>query len=92
MRQDFFDKYEPQEKAVPRSLSLTESEWRLIDAYRLFGTSKKGREVPLQWILKEAVLSHVQRDRSFFRERDQWLAKLDKVEDAAAIADKRAVQ
>lgn len=84
MRQDFFDNYEPQEKAVPRSLSLTEAEWRLIEAYRLFGTSKKARDIPLQWILKNAVLSHVQRHRTFYRERDKWLAKLNEIESAAS--------
>ena len=87
MRQDFFDSFEPQEKTVSRSLSLTESEWRLIDAYRLFGTSKKAREIPLQWILKQAVLSHVQRHKAFFRDRATWLAKLDKVEQAASSAE-----
>ena len=87
MRQDFFDTYEPQEKAVPRSLSLTEAEWRLIDAYRLFGTSKKAREIPLQWILKQAVLSHVRHHRAFFKERDKWLAKLAEIETAAATAE-----
>ncbi len=86
MRQDFFDAFEPQEKPVHRSISLTEAEWRLIDAYRLFGSSKKARDIPLQWILKQAVLSHVERHRDFFRERNKWLAKLDELEKSAAAA------
>lgn len=92
MRQDFFDTYEPQERAVTRSFSLSEAEWRIIDAYRLFGTSKKGREIPLQWILKNAVLTHVQRHKAFYIDRDKWLAKLSEIEKAVANAEEAAAQ
>lgn len=76
MRKTFFKRFEPQEKAVNRSLSMPESDWSVIEAYRLYGASHTGHEIPLQKLMREIILSHIDRDRSFSAVKQQWLAKL----------------
>ena len=84
MRKGFFERFEPQEKAVHKSVSLTESEWRLIEAYKLYGSSRAGHEIPVQRILREIIVAHLQGDRDFVKDQSTWLTKLAALEGAAS--------
>ncbi len=88
MREEFFDKFGPPERAIHKSISLSESEWRLVEAYQLYGASRKGYNIPIQGILREILSSHLEKDRSFNRDKDKWLKKLSEVEVTAEGACK----
>ncbi len=83
MTKQFFSEFAPQEKTLHKTVSLTESEWRLVEAYRLYGASEAGHEIPIQKLLKKILLKHVQSDRAFVHAQEEWLTKLSDLEKSA---------
>lgn len=86
MRENFLDRFSPPEKTVHKSIPLTESEWRLVEAYQLYVDSHKSYSVPTKDILREILFTHLDNDRSFKRDKNKWIKKLSEIERTATEA------
>ncbi len=69
----FFNKLPKPEKQVSKSISLNDSDWQLIEAYRKYGESSVGFNIHLNKIMREVILNHIESDRDFAKVKDQWL-------------------
>ena len=76
MRKNFFGRFSPQERTQNKSISMPESDWKKLEAYRLFGSSAAGHEIPLQRMIREILMDHISRDREFSKAKDDWMSKL----------------
>ncbi len=81
MKKSFFDTFERQEKKVSRAISLHQNDWDLIDAYRLYGATKTGHEIPAPELIKKIIVSHIKKDPNF--SNDLWLQKAKDIQKAA---------
>ena len=83
MKRDFFNKFRKQEKNISRPLSLQESEWDMIDAYRLFGSAKTGYEISLHSLVREIVFDHINKNIDFIKTQEQWVRESKESKKAA---------
>lgn len=83
MKKKFFERFEPQHKAVHKSISLESSEWSLLEAYRFYGTHLRGHEISMQNLIREIITDHIQSHRDFYKDKNQWLKKVEQIEEAA---------
>lgn len=83
MTKNFFEEFTEEEKSVPKSIPMTKSEWRLVEAYHLYGTSRLKFEVPIQRMLRVIIQNHIKKERNFARNKNEWLKKLSELEQAA---------
>ena len=81
MKKDFFNRFEPQEKAAYKSVSMATSDWDLIEAYRLYGASRAGHEIPFQKLIRELLIGHINADKEFFRNKNDWLQRSAEIKD-----------
>lgn len=77
MSKDFFSSFKRKEKLVTKAIAMKESEWKLVEAYRLFGSSKSRCEIPMKDLLKELIVANINGDREFKGTRDKWLNKIE---------------
>ena len=77
MKKKFFEKFRGPEKKISRSISIDQSDWNNIDAYRLYGASSSGNEIQLNWLVREIVMQHIEKDKDFWNNKEQWITKIN---------------
>ena len=55
---------------MSKTVAMAPSDWELIDAYRKFGEKEAGFSIPMQKLLREIVIQHIQSDRAFAKQKD----------------------
>ena len=79
MKKDFFNKFPKQENLVIKQISLSERDWKRIEAYRLYGTAKAETEIPTKLLLRELVMDNIEKDRAFRKEEEKWLSQVETI-------------
>lgn len=82
-KKSFFDKFSAQENKQGRSFSFKKSTWKLLDAYKLYGSSMAGIPIKTSDLVENLILDHIQKDKSFTIDKKKWIDKLDSIEKSA---------
>ena len=86
MKKGFFDRFEAGDKTVHKSISMGSSDWKLLEAYKLYGSSKSGHDISIQRLVREIIVGHIKSDREFAKSQGDWLGKLTSIDEAAKEA------
>ncbi len=89
MKKNFFSRFETQEKMAPRSVSMSVTDWQLVEAYRYYGASKAGHNLSFQKLMREIVVGHIIGDKEFAKNKIEWMkqvASLDKTQEGVLDA------
>jgi hypothetical protein len=83
MAKSFFETIEVEEPMVHKSIAMASNDWNLIEAYLLFGATKRKKKLSLQKIIRKILVKHIEGDREFIKEYEIWSKKLGDLKEAA---------
>ncbi|MBC61415.1 MAG: hypothetical protein CMP11_03080 [Zetaproteobacteria bacterium] len=70
---NLLDKIEKPSKHKGKLINLSEEDWNMLEAYRQYGSKKRGFEINLNTLIKQMVDFSIKKDKDFNHE--EWKEK-----------------